>query len=84
MESNLLETRDIGDSPSVTVCYFGSCTSAAALRTYFAYKDVGREREQGRGSSPSTDSYGYRCQCKHAPRTTADAPDFEILVRYAG
>ena len=67
MESNSLETKDIGELPSVTVCYFGSCTPAAALGTYF----------------PSTDSYGYRCQCKHAPRTTADAPDSEILVRKA-
>jgi hypothetical protein len=26
MESNLLQTKDIGDFSSVTVCYFGSCT----------------------------------------------------------
>ena len=61
MERNVLQTNDIVDSFTVTVCYFGSCTPAAALGTYF----------------PSTDSYGYRCQCKHAPRTTADAPDSE-------
>ena len=72
-----MDTKNIADSPSVTVSYFGSCTPAAAPGTYFAYMDVGREREQGRGSDPSTDSYGYRCQCKHAPRTTADAPDSE-------
>ena len=65
---NLLQRNDFGDLPSVTGCYFGSCTPAAALGTYL----------------PSTDSYGYRCQCKHAPRTTADAPDSEIPVRYPG
>jgi putative IMPACT (imprinted ancient) family translation regulator len=26
MESKLLQTKDIGDVSSVTVCYFGSCT----------------------------------------------------------
>ena len=100
MASNLLETKDIGDSPGVTVSYFGSCTPAVALGTSLAYRDVGREREQGRGSKPSRDSYGYLCQCRHAPRATADAPDSEasaslltpltyihvgkILVRNAG
>ena len=68
MLCNLLQALDIGDLPSATVCYFGSCTPAAALGTYF----------------PSTDSYSYRCQSKHAPRTTADAPDSEILVRNPG
>ena len=77
MESSLLETKDIGDLPRVTECYFGSCTPAAALGTHLAYRDVGREREQGRESEPSRDSYGYLCQCRHAPRTTADAPDSE-------
>ena len=33
MESNFLETKGIGDSPGVTVCYFGSCTPAAVLGT---------------------------------------------------
>ena len=84
MESNLLETKDIADSPNVTVCYFGSCTPAAALGTHLADRDVGREREQGRGSEPSRDSYGYLCQCRHPPRTTADAPASEILMRHAG
>ncbi len=100
MERNSLQANDIGDLPSLTECYFGSCTPAAALGTHLAYTDVGREREQGRGSSPSRDSYGYLCQCRHAPRTTADAPDSEasaslltpltyipvgkILVRYPG
>jgi hypothetical protein len=68
MESKLLQTKDIGDLSSVTVCYFGSCTPAPALGTHF----------------PSRDSYGYLCQSKHVPRTTADAPDSEILVRYPG
>ena len=77
MKCNLSQANDMVELSSLTGCYFGSCTPAAALGTHFAYKDVGREREQGRGSSPSTDSHGYRCQCKHAPRTTADAPDSE-------
>jgi hypothetical protein len=68
MESKLLQTKDIGDFSSVTVRYFGSCTPAAALGTHL----------------PSRDSYGYLCQSRHAPRTTADAPDSEILVRYPG
>ncbi len=68
MESKLLHTQDIGDFSSVTVRYFGSCTPAAALGTRL----------------PSRDSYGYLCQSRHAPRTTADAPDSEILVRYPG
>ena len=68
MESKLWRTKDIGDFSSVTVCYFGSCTPAAALGTRL----------------PSRDSYGYLCQSRHAPRTTADAPDSEILVRYPG
>jgi hypothetical protein len=63
MESKLLQTKDIGDFASVTVCYFGSCTPAAALGTRL----------------PSRDSYSYLCQSRHAPRTTADAPDSEIL-----
>jgi hypothetical protein len=33
MESKLLQTKGIGDFSSVTVCYFGSCTPAAALGT---------------------------------------------------
>jgi hypothetical protein len=68
MESKLLQSKDIGDLASVTVCYFGSCTPAAALGTRL----------------PSRDSHGYLCQSRHAPRTTADAPDSEILVRYPG
>ena len=68
MESKLLQTKDIGDLSSVTVCYFGSCTPAAALGTRL----------------PSRDSHGYLCQSRHAPRTTAVAPDSEILVRYPG
>ena len=77
MICNLLQANDIGDSLGETVCYFGSCTPAAAPGTHLADRDVGREREQGRGSEPSRDSYGYLCQCRHAPRTTADAPDSE-------
>ena len=84
MVGNMLQKNSIGDLSSVTECYFGSCTPAAALGTHLAYRDVGREREQGRGSEPSRDSYGNLCQCRHAPRTTADAPDSEILVRIAG
>ena len=68
MESKLLQTKGIGDFSSVTVWYFGSCTPAAALGTRL----------------PSTDSYGYLCQSRHAPRTTVDAPDSEILVKYPG
>jgi hypothetical protein len=68
MESKLLQTKDIGDFSRVTVCYFGSCTPAAALGTRL----------------PSRDSYGYLCESRHAPRTTANAPDSEILVRYPG
>jgi hypothetical protein len=68
MESKLLQTKGIGDFLSVTVCYFGSCTPAAALGTRL----------------PSRDSYGYLCQSRHAPRTTADAPDSEILVTHPG
>jgi hypothetical protein len=33
MESKLLQTKGIGDFSSVTACYFGSCTPAAALGT---------------------------------------------------
>ena len=68
MEGNLLQGKDIGELSNLTVRYFGSCTSAPALGTRF----------------PSRDSYGYLCQSKHAPSTPADAPDSEILVRYAG
>ncbi len=68
MERSSSKAENIGELPSVAVCYFGSCTSAPALGTHF----------------PSRDSYGYLCQSKHAPRTTADAPDSEILVRHAG
>ena len=68
MEPNLWETKEIGNFSTVTACYFGSCTPAAALGTRLL----------------STDSYGYLCQSRHAPRTTADAPDSEILVRYPG
>jgi hypothetical protein len=68
MESKLLQTKGIGDFSSVTVCYFGSCTPAAALGTRL----------------PSRDSSRYLCQSRHAPRTTADAPDSEILVRHPG
>jgi hypothetical protein len=39
MESKLLQTKDIGDLSSVTVCYFGSCTPAAALDTRLPSKD---------------------------------------------
>jgi hypothetical protein len=67
MEPSSLKAKDIGELSILTVCYFGSCTSAPALGTHF----------------PSRDSYGYLCQSKHAPRTTADAPDSEILVRHA-
>ena len=68
MVGNLLQKNSIGDLSNVTECYFGSCTPAAALGTHL----------------PSRDSYSYLCQCRHAPRTTADAPDSEILVRIAG
>ncbi len=68
MESKLLQTKDVGDISNVTVCYFGSCTPAAALGTRL----------------PSRDSYSYLYQSRHALRTTADAPDSEILVRYPG
>jgi len=33
MESKLMQTKDIGDFFSITVCYFGSGTPAAALGT---------------------------------------------------
>ena len=33
MESKLLQTKDMDDFSSVAVCYFGSCTPAAALGT---------------------------------------------------
>ncbi len=39
MESKLLQTKDIGDFSSVTVCYFGSCTPAAALGTRLPARD---------------------------------------------
>jgi len=68
MDSKLLQTKGVGDFFSVTVGCSGSCTPAAALGTRL----------------PSTDSYSYLCQSRHAPRTTADAPDSEILVRYSG
>jgi len=61
------ERKTFSEIANLAVCYFGSCTSAPVLGTHF----------------PSRDSYGYLCQSKHAPRTTADAPDSEILVRYA-
>ena len=51
MESKLLQTKDIGDFFSGTVCYFGSCTPAAALGTRL----------------PSTDSYSYLCQSRTHP-----------------
>ena len=47
MICNLLQANDIGDSLGETVCYFGSCTPAAAPGTHLADRDVGREREQG-------------------------------------
>jgi hypothetical protein len=71
MESKPSQTKGIGDLASVTVCYFGSGTPAAALGTRL----------------PSRDSYGYLCQSRHAPRTTADAPDSEIrraIIRKPG
>ena len=68
MERNSLRTIEIGEIPYSAERYFGSCTPAAALGTCF----------------PSRDSYGYLCQCKHAPRTTTDAPDSEILMRNPG
>jgi hypothetical protein len=39
MESKLLQTKDIGDFFSVTVCYFGSCTPAAVLGTRLPSRD---------------------------------------------
>ena len=33
MEPNSLKAKNIGEVPSLTVCYFGSCTPAAALGT---------------------------------------------------
>ena len=39
MKSKLLQTKDIGDFSSVTVCYFGSCTPAAALDTRLPSRD---------------------------------------------
>jgi hypothetical protein len=39
MESKLLQTKDIGDFASVTACYFGSCTPAAALGTRLPSRD---------------------------------------------
>ena len=68
MERNSLKAKNIGELPRLTVCYFGSCTPAPVLGAHF----------------PSRDSYGYLCQSKHAPRTTAGAPASEILVRHAG
>ena len=68
MERSPLQAKDLGNFPGLTAGYFGSCTSALALGTHFPFRD----------------SYGYLCQSKHAPRTTADAPGSEILVRNAG
>ena len=51
-----------------TECYCGSCTSAAALSARF----------------PSIRSYGYESQSKHALRTTAEAPESAIPVRFPG
>ena len=48
--------------------YFVPCTSVASLRTRL----------------PSNHSYGYGFQSRRAPRNTTDAPESEILVRYAG
>jgi hypothetical protein len=39
MESKLVQTKDIGDLASETVCYFGSCTPAAALGTRLPSRD---------------------------------------------
>ncbi len=47
---------------------FGAGTPVAAPSTRF----------------PSSHSYGYASQSKHALRTTTDAPSSEILVRNAG
>ena len=69
MESKLLQTKGIGDFSSVTVCYFGSGTLG--------------ERLWARTVPPEI-ATGYLCQSRHAPSTTADAPDSEILVRYPG
>ena len=68
MERSSVKAENIAELPNLTVCYLGSCTPAAVLGTHF----------------PSRASYGYLCQSKHAPRTTADAPDSEILVTHAG
>ena len=39
MESEPLQTKDIGEFSSVTVFYFGSCTPAAALSTRLSSRD---------------------------------------------
>ena len=39
MESKLLQTKEIGDFSSVTICYFGSCTPAATLCTHLPFRD---------------------------------------------
>jgi hypothetical protein len=69
MESKLLQTKDIGDFFSVTVCYFGSFRLG--------------ERPWAR-AFPAEIALGYLCQSRHAPRTTADAPDPKSWVRYPG
>jgi hypothetical protein len=38
MESKLLQTKDIGDFSTVTVCYFGSCTHPEPLQTHLIPK----------------------------------------------
>ncbi len=57
---------------SNTVClvgrYFVPCASVASLSTHL----------------PSNHSYGYAFQSRRALRNTTDAPESEILVRYAG
>jgi hypothetical protein len=39
MESKLLQTKDIGDLSSITVCYFGSCTPGTAPRSSMPKRD---------------------------------------------
>ncbi len=72
MSSNIMISSRNASQPFVTECStprsFGAGTPVAALSTRF----------------PSSHSYGYASQSKHALRTPTDAPSSEILVRNAG
>jgi hypothetical protein len=67
MESKLLQTKDIGDLASVTVCYFGSCTPGAA-RTAGAGIFLSVCKHIDTRNRPSAGYYCFEVFCDSAPR----------------